>query len=130
MPLLIQMPFLFAFYTMLSSAIELRQASWLWLNDLAGPDRYFLIPILIVISMMMLQRMTPQAGISAEQQRMMNLMMPLMIGFMSWSVASGLGLYWVTSQIVGIVQQSVMNRTELGKEIRAIALKRAAKQKK
>jgi len=130
LPLIIQMPFLFAFYTMLASAIELRQASWLWLNDLAGPDRYFLIPIAIVISMMVLQKMTPQAGISAEQQRMMNLMMPLMIGFMSWSVASGLGLYWVTSQLVGIAQQSVMNRTELGKEIRAIALKRAAKQKK
>jgi YidC/Oxa1 family membrane protein insertase len=77
-----------------------------------------------------MQRMTPQAGMNPEQARMMNLMMPLMLGFMSYSVASGLGLYWLTGTIVGIVQQWGMNRTKLGQEIRAIQEKRAAKHAK
>lgn len=130
LPLIIQMPFLFAFWTMLSAAIELRGAHWMWLSDLSQPDHLYLIPITIILSTLIMQRMTPQAGMNPEQARMMNLMMPLMLGFMSWSVASGLGLYWLTGTIVGIVQQWAMNRTALGKEIRAIQEKRAAKQAK
>jgi YidC/Oxa1 family membrane protein insertase len=130
LPLIIQMPFLFAFWTMLSAAIELRGAHWMWLSDLSQPDHLYLIPATIILSTLVMQRMTPQAGMNPEQARMMNLMMPLMLGFMSWSVASGLGLYWLTGTIVGIVQQWAMNRTALGKEIRAIQEKRAAKQAK
>jgi YidC/Oxa1 family membrane protein insertase len=130
LPLLIQMPFLFAFWAMLSAAIELRGAQWLWLKDLSQPDKIYLIPIIIIVSTLFMQRMTPQAGMNPEQARMMNLMMPLMLGFMSWSVASGLGLYWLTGTIVGIVQQWGMNQTALGREIRAIQEKRAAKQLK
>ncbi len=130
LPLIIQMPFLFAFWTMLSAAIELRGAHWLWLTDLSQPDHLYLIPITIILSTLIMQRMTPQAGMNPEQARMMNLMMPLMLGFMSWSVASGLGLYWLTGTIVGIIQQWAMNRTKLGQEIRAIQEKRAAKQAK
>lgn len=129
-PLLIQMPFLWAFWTMLSAAIELRGAHWLWLTDLSQPDHLYLIPITIILSTLMMQRMTPQAGMNPEQAKMMNLMMPLMLGFMSWSVASGLGLYWLTGTLVGIAQQWAMNRTALGKEIQAIQQKRAAKQAK
>jgi YidC/Oxa1 family membrane protein insertase len=130
LPLLIQMPFLWAFWTMLQAAIELRGAHWMWLTDLSQPDHLFLIPITIIVSTLLMQRMTPQAGMNPEQARMMNLMMPLMLGFMSWSVASGLGLYWLTGTIVGIIQQWAMNRTKLGQEIRAIQEKRAAKRDK
>ena len=129
-PLLIQMPFLWAFWTMLSAAIELRGAHWLWLRDLSQPDQLYLIPITIILSTLIMQRMTPQAGMNPEQAKMMNLFMPLMLGFMSYSVASGLGLYWLTGTIVGIVQQWAMNRTALGKEIQAIQQKRAAKHAK
>jgi YidC/Oxa1 family membrane protein insertase len=129
-PLLIQMPFLFAFWAMLSAAIELRGAHWLWLKDLAQPDKLYLIPIIIIVSTMLMQRMTPQAGMNPEQAKMMNMMMPLMLGFMSWSVASGLGLYWLTGTVVAILQQWGMNQTALGQEIRAIQEKRAAKQLK
>ncbi len=130
LPLLIQMPFLFAFWAMLSAAIELRGAQWFWLKDLAQPDKYYLIPIVIIVSTLIMQRMTPQAGMNPEQARMMNLMMPLMLGFMSYSVASGLGLYWLTGTIVAIAQQWGMNQTSLGREIRALQEKRAAKQAK
>jgi YidC/Oxa1 family membrane protein insertase len=53
--------------------------------------------------------------------------MPAVFGFMTWSVASGLALYWACGNIVNIVQQTVMNRTSLGREMHAIAAKRAAK---
>jgi YidC/Oxa1 family membrane protein insertase len=127
LPLVIQMPFLFAFYSMLGVALELRQAPFLWLHDLSSPDKLFILPVLIVISTLFVQKMTPNAGMDPAQQRMMTFMMPLMLGFFSWSLASGLSLYWVVGNIIAIAQQYVMNRTGLGKEMRAEAEKRARK---
>ena len=127
LPLVIQMPFLFAFYSMLGVAIELRHAPFLWLHDLSSPDKLFILPVLIVISTLFVQKMTPSAGMDPAQQRMMTIMMPLMLGFFSWSLASGLSLYWVIGNVIAIIQQYVMNRTGLGKEMRAEMEKRARK---
>ena len=127
LPLVIQMPFLFAFYSMLGVAIELRHAPFLWLHDLSSPDKLFILPVLIVVSTLFVQRMTPSAGMDPTQQRMMTIMMPLMLGFFSWSLASGLSLYWVIGNVIAIIQQYVMNRTGLGKEMRAEMEKRARK---
>jgi YidC/Oxa1 family membrane protein insertase len=127
LPLVIQMPFLFAFYSMLGIAIELRQAPFLWLHDLSSPDHLFILPVLIVISTLFVQKMTPNAGMDPAQQRMMTIMMPLMLGFFSWSLASGLSLYWVVGNVIAIIQQYIMNRTGLGKEMRAEMEKRARK---
>ncbi len=80
------MPFLFAFYSMLGNAIELRQAQFLWLHDLSSPDKLFIMPVLIVVSTYLVQKMTPNAGMDPKQQQMMTLMMPLMLGFFSWSI--------------------------------------------
>ena len=126
-PLVIQMPFLFAFYSMLQNAIELRQAPFLWLHDLSSPDRLFILPVVIVISTFLVQKMTPSSGMDPKQQQMMTLMMPLMIGFFSYSLPSGLSVYWVVGNIIGIAQQYVMNRSSLGREMRAEAEKRARK---
>jgi len=127
LPLVIQMPFLFAFYSMLGVAIELRQAPFLWLKDLSSPDKLFILPVLIVLSTLFVQKMTPNAGMDPAQQRMMTFMMPAMLGFFSWSLASGLSLYWVVGNVIAIIQQYVMNRTGLGKEMRAEMQKRARK---
>ena len=129
-PMLIQFPFLIAFYTMLGTAIELRHAHFLWLHDLSAPDHYYLIPILIVLSTLIVQKMTPQAGMDPAQQKMMTFMMPLMLGFISWSLSSGLGVYWVTGNLIMILQQYWMNNSTLGREMRAEAEKRAAKKNK
>jgi YidC/Oxa1 family membrane protein insertase len=126
-PMLIQFPFLVAFYSMLGSAIELRHAHWFWLHDLSAMDPLHILPILIIITMVLTQRMTPQAGMDPTQQKMMSVMMPLMLGFISWTLSSGLGLYWVASNIIGIVQQLWMNQTSFGREMRAEAEKRARK---
>jgi YidC/Oxa1 family membrane protein insertase len=127
LPLVIQMPFLFAFYSMLGVALELRQAPFLWLHDLSSPDKLFILPVLIVLSTLFVQKMTPSAGMDPAQQRMMTIMMPLMLGFFSWSLASGLSLYWVIGNVIAIIQQYVMSRTGLGKEMREEAEKRARK---
>jgi YidC/Oxa1 family membrane protein insertase len=130
LPMLIQMPFLFAYYAMLGSALDLRHAPWLWIRDLSSPDPYHILPITIIVTGLLTQRMTPQAGIDPSQQKMMNLMMPVMFGVISFNLASGLCLYWMEGSLIAIVQQAVMNRTSLGQEMRAIALKRARKREK
>ena len=127
LPVIIQMPFLFAFYTMLRNAIELRHAGWFYLTDLSAPDHWHIIPIATIVLMVAMQRMMPAAGMSKEQQRMMNMMTPVMFAMFTWTVASGLGLYIITGTVVQIVQQSIMNRTDMGREMRALAEKRAAK---
>ena len=130
LPMLIQMPFLFAYYSMLGSALDLRHASWLWIHDLSSPDPFLVLPIAIILTGLLTQRMTPQAGMDPSQQKMMNLMMPVMFGIISYRLAAGLCLYWVVGSLIAIVQQYVMNRTRLGQEMREMALKRARKREK
>jgi len=130
LPLVIQMPFLFAYYGMLGSALDLRHASWLWIHDLSSPDPWHILPIGIFLTMLFMQRMTPQAGMDPSQQKMMNVLMPVMMGFLSWNFASGLCLYWSEGNLIAIVQQAVMNRTSLGREMREMAAKRARKKEK
>ncbi len=127
LPMLIQWPLLYGFYNMLSNVFELRQAHWLWLPDLASPDPLHILPVFFIVSMFLVQYLTPSPGVDPAQQKMMAFTMPAVFGFMTWSVASGLALYWACGNIVNIVQQTVMNRTSLGKEMHAIAAKRAAK---
>ena len=98
LPMLIQMPFLFAYYRMLGTALDLRHAHWLWIHDLSAADPIFVLPILMVISSLVTQRMTPQAGMDPAQQRMMNVMMPLMMGFIFFRLQAGLNLYYAVSQ--------------------------------
>jgi YidC/Oxa1 family membrane protein insertase len=66
LPLLIQFPFLIAYYRMLGVALDLRHAHWLWVSDLSARDPYFILPILMVASMFAMQRMTPQAGMDLD----------------------------------------------------------------
>jgi YidC/Oxa1 family membrane protein insertase len=130
LPLLVQMPFLFAYYRMLGVALDLRHAHWLWIKDLSSPDPWHIMPVAIVITMLFMQRMTPQAGMDPQQQKMMNIFMPLMLGYISFNLAAGLCLYWSEGNLIAIVQQTIMNRTELGREMREIAEKRARKKDK
>ncbi len=130
LPLVIQMPFLFAYYSMLGAALDLRHAHWLWIHDLSSPDPYLILPIGIVITMLFTQRMTPQAGMDPSQQKMMNVMMPVMMGVISYRLAAGLCLYWSEGNLIMIAQQIILNRTKLGREMREMAAKRARKKEK
>jgi YidC/Oxa1 family membrane protein insertase len=125
LPLLIQMPFLIAYYKMLGVALELRHAHWLWIGDLSAAD--VVLPILMVISMVAMQRMSPQPGVDPAQQKMMTVMMPLMMGFIFFRLPAGLNLYYTESNLISIAQQAIMNRTKLGRDMREMMEKRARK---
>jgi YidC/Oxa1 family membrane protein insertase len=110
LPLLLQMPFFIAFYNLLSVSIELRHAPFfLWIKDLSASDPTFVLPILMTVSMIGMQRMTPTPSADPVQAKMM-MAMPLVFGFMLAFTSSGLVLYWLTSNVVGIGQQYLMNK--------------------
>jgi len=112
LPLLLTMPFFFAFYRVLDVSIELRGASYLWIPDLSQKDPYYLAPILMAVSMFILQRMTP-ATVDPAQQRMM-MLMPLLFAVFLFAAPAGLNVYWLASNCCSIVQQGVTLRLVKG----------------
>jgi len=127
LPLLLQMPLFFAYFRVLQNAVELRQAHWYWLTDLSSPDPLHILPILIILTMFFTQYITPSPGMDAAQRRMMAFMMPIFFGFMLWTYASGLALYWGTSNIINLGIQLFINQSKLGREMHEISARRALK---
>jgi YidC/Oxa1 family membrane protein insertase len=111
MPILLQIPFFIAFYTVLTVAIEMRGANWLWVSDLSKPETIpiRILPLAMIATQFLLQKMTPATTADPAQQKMM-LFMPLIMGVMFYGVSSGLVLYWLTGNIVSIAQQWLFNR--------------------
>jgi len=117
LPMALQLPILYAFYRVLDNVIELRHAPWIfWVKDLAAPDKLEVlghsIPVLVIlmtIASFLLQRMTPMATADPAQARMM-MFMPVFMGFIFYRFASGLVLYWLTSSLIQILQQVIINR--------------------
>ncbi|MCL5744616.1 MAG: membrane protein insertase YidC, partial [Acidobacteria bacterium] len=111
-PMLLQIPFFFAFYKVISVSIEMRGANWLWVSDLSRPEALpiHILPIAMIVSQFIVQKMTPNTSMDPNQQRMM-MIMPLVFGFMFYGLSSGLVLYYLTSNLVGIAQQLFFNRT-------------------
>ncbi len=126
-PALVQFPLLFAFFTMMTKVVELRQAHFFWLPDLSAADPYHILPILMMGTSFLVQFYTPSPGVDPQQQKMMAFMMPAFSGYFTWNYASGLALYWNVGNLIMIIQQAVMNRTSMGREMREIAAKRAAR---
>jgi YidC/Oxa1 family membrane protein insertase len=107
-PMLLTMPVLFAFYALLSQAIELRGAPFaLWIHDLSGADPYYVIPALMGVTMFWQQRVTPAAMDPAQQKVMM--IMPVMFTAMMVFSPSGVVLYWFVSNLWAIGQQYFTN---------------------
>jgi YidC/Oxa1 family membrane protein insertase len=112
LPMIVQIPFFYAFYRVLAVAIEMRHAPWLWVSDLAAPEHLaiHILPIAMIATQFLMQKMTPATSVDPNQQRMM-LMMPLVMGFIFYNLPSGLVLYYFTSNLVGIGQQVFFNKT-------------------
>jgi YidC/Oxa1 family membrane protein insertase len=109
LPTLVQLPILWALYTLFAYAIELRHAPFaLWIHDLSVKDPTYITPILMTASMVLQQRLTPQVGDPA--QRRLFMLMPFMFGFMFMSFPSGLVLYWLVNNLFTIGQQLVTER--------------------
>ena len=124
-PTLIQMPLLIAMFSMLTKVVELRQAHWYWLHDLTAADPYHILPIIMIVSQFLVQFYMPSPGVDPQQQKMMAFMMPAFSGYMTWNYSSGLALYWCVGNLIMVLQQTIMNQTSLGREMREIAAKRA-----
>ena len=110
LPMLLQMPVLFAFYTLLSNAIELRGAPFaLWLQDLSRPDPIWVTPVLMGATMLLQQKMTPATD---PMQKNMMYIMPVMFTYISLNLPSGLVLYWLLSNVLAIAHQYYFQRQQ------------------
>jgi len=108
-PLLLMMPVFLAFYAMLQTAIELRGAPFLgWIHDLSAPDPYYVLPVLVGVSQVVQQLMTPQTGVDPAQQKMM-LFMPLVLIFVFVASPAGALLYWLASTLIRVGQMQFTN---------------------
>ncbi|HEU5410806.1 MAG TPA: membrane protein insertase YidC, partial [Candidatus Acidoferrales bacterium] len=112
LPQLVQLPIWWALWRTLDSSIEMRHAPWLgWIHDLSAPDPYYILPILMAITMYYMTKMTPQTVTDPAQQKMMTLM-PLAFALFFFWYSSGLVLYIFTSNLVNVAQQWYLNRAD------------------
>ncbi|HXH49705.1 MAG TPA: membrane protein insertase YidC [Terriglobia bacterium] len=117
LPMLPQLPILYGFYESLETPFAFRHAPWIWwIKDLSMPDPSRImglpipiLPVIMMVSMFFMQKMTPMMTADPNQKRMM-LIMPLVFGLMFFHLASGLVLYFLAANIVGIGQQLIINR--------------------
>jgi YidC/Oxa1 family membrane protein insertase len=109
LPMLLTMPILFAFYRLLSMAIEMRGAPFMfWITDLSLHDPFYVTPVIMGASMVVQQRLQPSAADPTQQKIMM--LMPVMFTFMFLWAPGGLVIYWLTSNVIGIGQTVITNR--------------------
>lgn len=126
LPMLIQLPIFWGFFRLLMISIEFRHSPFiLWITDLSVKDPYYVTPILMGITQFINQKMTPTSA-DPTQQRMM-LIMPVVMTIFFMNFQSGLVLYWLTSNILQIGQQYIMNRIKHKKMREAHGKKRRKK---
>jgi YidC/Oxa1 family membrane protein insertase len=131
LPMILQLPFFFAFYAVLGVAIQLRGAHWMWVTDLSQQESLAIhvLPVILVITQFLTQKMTPSPGVDPTQQKMM-MVMPLVMGYMFYFQMSGLVIYWLTGNVVGIAQQWFLNRGTPKPSPKVVDVKPVPKKKK
>jgi YidC/Oxa1 family membrane protein insertase len=110
LPQLVQMPVWFAMYTTLQTAVEMYHVKFLWFHDLSAPDQFYILPLLLVGTQILNQRIVPQQGMDPMQQKMMMFMMPAIFGVMMIFLPAALGVYMFTNQALGIIQQLAVQK--------------------
>jgi YidC/Oxa1 family membrane protein insertase len=109
LPMVVQIPIFYALYLTLQYSVELQGAPFvLWISDLSKKDPYYVLPILMGISMLIQQRMTPTVGDPRQAQIM--LIMPVIFTFMFLEFPTGLVLYWLVNNLLSIAQQYAIDR--------------------
>ncbi|MDG1751774.1 MAG: membrane protein insertase YidC [Thalassotalea sp.] len=108
LPLLIQMPIFLALYWVFLESVELRHATFgLWLQDLSSKDPYYILPVLMGVSMFIMQKMQPMTIQDPMQQKIMQYMPVMFTVFFFW-FPSGLVLYWLVSNVISIIQMKII----------------------
>ena len=109
LPFVLQIPILWGFYGLLSHAIELRGAPFIfWIHDLSMKDPYYITPLLMTVTMFIQQAITPSTADPAQKK--MFLIMPLVMGWIFKEFPTGVVLYWLMQNLLTIVQQLLMNK--------------------
>ena len=109
LPLLLQMPFFMAVFAILTVSIDVRHAPFIgWLTDLSSPDPYWILPIIMCVTMILQQALTPTTA--DPVQKKVGYLMPLIFTWFLKSAPAGLVLYWMVSNLVGVIQQFIINR--------------------
>jgi YidC/Oxa1 family membrane protein insertase len=111
LPLLIQMPFLSGIFYAIRNFSYVSQPSFLWIKTLSSADPFYILPVLAAITTYISSQQTMTD--SSQQNKMMLLFMPVMIGYMTMKFPSGLGLYWVVGNIIQIAQQRFLYKTPI-----------------
>jgi YidC/Oxa1 family membrane protein insertase len=125
LPMLLQIPVFFGLFSLLRAAIELRQSPWIfWIKDLSVKDPLYITPLLMGATQFISQKMTPTSA-DPSQARMM-LIMPVVMTIFFMSFQSGLVLYWLTSNVLQIGQQYIMNRMMAKKKVESHGKRRKA----
>jgi YidC/Oxa1 family membrane protein insertase len=117
LPMIVQMPFFFALYWVLLGAVELRNAPWIgWIQDLSTPDPFYVLPVIMGISMFVQSKLNP-APSDPVQAKVMTFF-PIIFSVMFLFFPAGLVLYWAVQNILGIFQQWNINRTTAVPEVK------------
>jgi YidC/Oxa1 family membrane protein insertase len=104
LPILVQIPVFISLYWVLLASVEMRNAPWmLWVQDLATPDAWFILPVLMMATMWIQYKLNPTPPDPVQAKVMM--FMPLIFGVMFFFFPAGLVLYWLTNNILSIAQQ-------------------------
>ena len=112
LPMLAQAPIWWALWRVLTGAIELRHAPWIfWIHDLSVKDPYYILPAAMAVTMYLMTKMTPTPTTDPSQAKMQKLMPLLFVAFF-FRLSSGLNLYMFTSNLVGVGQQLYLNKTD------------------
>ena len=109
LPLLIQIPIFYGIYKLLLYSIELKGAHFLWIKDLSVMDPYFILPVLMGVSMYIHQRLTPTNFQDKMQEKIFKFL-PVIFTVMMATFPAGLVLYWTTNNILSILQQWIINK--------------------
>jgi YidC/Oxa1 family membrane protein insertase len=111
LPILFQMPIFISLYWALMESVELRHSPFFgWIHDLSAQDPYYILPVLMGISMFMIQKMSPSTVTDPMQQKIMMFMPVMFTGFFLF-FPSGLVIYWLVSNIVTLIQQTLIYRS-------------------
>ncbi|MEF3191506.1 MAG: membrane protein insertase YidC [Campylobacterales bacterium] len=110
LPILLQIPIFFAIYRVLLNAIELKGAPWIfWIDDLSAMDPYFILPILMGLTMYIQQKITPTSFTDPMQEKVF-MWLPVIFTFFFVTFPAGLTLYWFVNNLFSIVQQYGINK--------------------
>ena len=111
-PIMVQIPVFIALYWVLLSSVEMRNAPWVgWIQDLAAPDPYFILPLIMTLTTLLQTALNPAPPDPMQAKLMW--MMPLIFSVMFFFFPAGLVLYWITNNILSIAQQWMIN-TRMG----------------